>query len=140
PEHVLVLGGAYVGLEFGQMFRRFGSRVTIVQRAQQLLGREDQDVADDVAGIMREDGVEVLLNTEAARVEKGRGGEIHLTVRTPEGERTLTGSHLLAAAGRTPNPATVNLSSARIETDKHGFIQANDRLETSPPGRYAAAD
>ncbi|HKC89621.1 MAG TPA: mercuric reductase [Blastocatellia bacterium] len=140
PGRLLVLGGGYVGLEFGQMFRRFGSRVTIVQRAPQLLGREDQDVADEVAGIMREDGVEVLLNSEAARVEKGRGGEIHLTVRTPEGERTLTGSHLLAAAGRTPNTETLNLSSAGIETDKHGFIKANDRLETNAPGVYALGD
>src|SRR5262249_16200503 len=140
PEHLLVLGGGYVGLEFGQMFRRFGSRVTIVQRSPQLLGREDQDVADEVAGIMREDGVEVLLNAEAARVEKGRGGEIHLTVRTPKSERTRQGSHLLAAAGRTPNTETLNLSSAGIETDKRGFIKANDRLETNAPGVYALGD
>ena len=140
PEHLLVLGGGYVGLEFGQMFRRFGSRVTIVQRASQLLGREDQDVADEVAKILREDGVEVLLNTEATRVEKGGGGEIRLTVHTPEGARTLTGSHLLAAAGRVPNIETLNLSSAGIETDKNGFIKANDRLETSAPGVYALGD
>ncbi|HKQ75598.1 MAG TPA: mercuric reductase [Blastocatellia bacterium] len=140
PEHLLVLGGGYVGLEFGQMFRRFGSRVTIVQRAPQLLGREDQDVADEVAKIMREDGVEVLLNAEAARVEKSGGGEIHLTVRTPEGERTLTGSHLLAAAGRTPNTETLKLSSAGIETDRNGFIKVNERLETGAPGVYALGD
>jgi len=140
PEHLLVLGGGYVGLEFGQMFRRFGSRVTIVQRASQLLGREDQDVADEVAKILREDGVEVLLNTEAMRVEKSGGGEIRLTVRTPEGARTLTGSHLLAAAGRVPNIETLNLSSAGIETDKKGFIKANDRLETTAPGNYALGD
>ena len=140
PEHLLVLGGGYVGLEFGQMFRRFGSRVTVVQRGSQLLGREDQDVADGVAEIMREDGVEVLLNTEASRVERGGGGEIHLTVRSPEGERTLKGSHLLAAAGRTPNTETLSLSSAGIETDRNGFIKANDRLETSAPGVYALGD
>jgi pyruvate/2-oxoglutarate dehydrogenase complex dihydrolipoamide dehydrogenase (E3) component len=140
PEHLLVLGGGYVGLEFGQMFRRFGSRVTIVQRAPQLLGREDPDVADEVATILREDGVEVLLNTEAARVEKSGDGEIRLTARTPEGERTLSGSHLLAAAGRVPNTETLNLSSAGIETDKNGFINANDRLETGAPGVYAIGD
>src|SRR5215475_8787066 len=140
PEHLLVLGGGYVGLEFGQMFRRFGSRVTIVQRAPQLLGREDQDVADDVAKILREDGVEVLLNTEATRVENGGGGEIRLTVRTPEGERSLAGSHLLAAAGRVPNTEALDLSSAGIEVDRNGFIKANERLETTAPGVYALGD
>jgi pyruvate/2-oxoglutarate dehydrogenase complex dihydrolipoamide dehydrogenase (E3) component len=140
PEHLLVLGGGYVGLEFGQMFRRFGSRVTIVQRASQLLGREDQDVANEVARILREDGVEVLLNAEATRVEKGEGNEIRMTTRTPEGERTLAGSHLLAAAGRVPNTETLNLSSAGIETDSNGFIKVNDRLETTTPGVYALGD
>jgi pyruvate/2-oxoglutarate dehydrogenase complex dihydrolipoamide dehydrogenase (E3) component len=140
PERLLVLGGGYVGLEFGQMFRRFGSRVTIIQRARQLLGREDQDVADEVAKILREDGVEIMLGAEATRVEKGGSGEIRLTIRTPEGERTLAGSHLLAAAGRTPNIETLNLSSAGIEVDKNGFIKANERLETSAPGVYAIGD
>lgn len=140
PEHLLVLGGGYVGLEFGQMFRRFGSRVTIVQRASQLLGREDQDVADEVAQILREDGVEVLLNTAAARVEKGAGGEIRLTVQTSEGERRLTGSHLLVATGRVPNTETLGLSSAGIETDNNGFIKTNERLETIAPGVYALGD
>ncbi|HZF40200.1 MAG TPA: mercuric reductase [Blastocatellia bacterium] len=140
PEGLLVLGGGYVGLEFGQMFRRFGSRVTIVQRARQLLGREDQDVADEVAKILREDGVEVLLNAEATRVEKGVGGEIRLTAQTPEGVRTLAGSHLLAAAGRTSNSETLNLPSAGIEADKNGFIKVNERLETTAPGVYALGD
>ncbi len=140
PGRLLILGGGYVGLEFGQMFRRFGSQVTIVQRGSQLLGREDQDVADEVAKIMREDGVDVLLNSEAARVENGENGEVRLTVRTPEGERTLTGSHLLAAAGRVPNTETLNLSSAGIEIDNNGFIKVNDRLETTAPGIYALGD
>ena len=140
PEHLLVLGGGYVGLEFGQMFRRFGSRVTIVQRAAQLLGHEDQDVADKVAEILREDDIDVLLSAEAIRVEMGSGGEIHLTVRTTDGDRTLNGSHLLAAAGRVPNTEALNLLSAGIETDRNGFIKANDRLETSVPGVYALGD
>jgi pyruvate/2-oxoglutarate dehydrogenase complex dihydrolipoamide dehydrogenase (E3) component len=139
PEHLLVLGGGYVGLEFGQMFRRFGSRVTIVQRASQLLGREDQDVADEVAKILREDGVEVLLNAEATRVENG-GGEIRLTVQTTEGERKLAGSRLLAAVGRVPNTETLNLPSAGVETERNGFIKVNERLETSAPGVYALGD
>jgi len=140
PEHLLVLGGGYIGLEFGQMFRRFGSRVTIVQRASQLLGREDQDVADEVAKIVREDGVEVLLDTEAARVEKGASGEIRLTAQTPEGERTLTGSHLLVAAGRIPNTGALKLPAAGIETDKNGFIKVDERLETNVAGVYALGD
>src|SRR5207247_6180854 len=100
PEHLLVIGGGYVGLEFGQMFRRFGSQVTIVQRGKYLLNREDPDVAGEVAKIMREDGIEVLLETTPVRVEQGANGAIQLKVRTPAGERTLNGSHLLLAAGR----------------------------------------
>ncbi len=140
PEHLLVLGGGYIGLEFGQMFRRFGSRVTIVQRGNQLLGREDQDVADEVAKILREDGLEVLLNTAAVRVDRGNDGQILLTVKTADGERTLTGSHLLAAAGRMPNSDSLNLSAAGIETDKQGFIKTNDRLETNVAGVYVLGD
>lgn len=140
PEHLIVLGGGYIGLEFGQMFRRFGSRVTIVQRAAQLLGREDQDVADEVAKLLREDGVEVLLNASATKVERDDKGQIHLTVKTAEGERTIIGSHLLAAAGRMPNSDALNLAAAGIETDKAGFIKTNDRLETNVAGIYAIGD
>lgn len=139
PEHLLVLGGGYIGLEFGQMFRRFGSRVTIVQRGSQLLNREDPDVAEEVAKLLEEDGVEVLLNTEARSAEQ-TGGGIKLTVRTPDGEQTLEGSHVLAAAGRKPNTDKLNLAAAGIETDEHGFIKVNDRLETSAPGVYALGD
>ncbi|MFL5803039.1 MAG: FAD-dependent oxidoreductase, partial [Roseiflexaceae bacterium] len=118
PEHLLVLGGGYIGLEFGQMFRRFGSQVTVVQRGERLLGREDADVADAVADILREDGVEVLLKTDAQRVAPGAGGAIELTVRSPSGERTLSGSHLLVAVGRTPNADRLNLAVAGVETDR----------------------
>ncbi|MGE0882860.1 MAG: mercuric reductase [Blastocatellales bacterium] len=140
PEHLLVLGGGYIGLEFGQMFRRFGSRVTIVQRAAQLLGREDQDVADEVAKILSEDGVEILLNTSATKVDRDDKGRIHLTVKTPEGERTIIGTHLLAAAGRTPNTEALNVAAAGIETDKSGFIKTNSKLETNVAGVYALGD
>jgi pyruvate/2-oxoglutarate dehydrogenase complex dihydrolipoamide dehydrogenase (E3) component len=140
PEHLLVLGGGYVGLEFGQMFRRFNSRVTIVQRGSQLLEREDQDVADEVAQILRDDGIEVLLKTEAVSVEKVEGGRVRLIVRGPEGERVLDGSHLLAAAGRAPNTEELGLAAAGVEVDRHGFIKVNERLETNVPGIYALGD
>jgi pyruvate/2-oxoglutarate dehydrogenase complex dihydrolipoamide dehydrogenase (E3) component len=140
PEHLLVLGGSYVGLEFAQMFRRFGSEVTVVQRSGQLMGREDADIAEAVAEILREDGIEVLLGTQTRRAEQHGAGKIVLTVSTSGGERTISGSHLLVAAGRPPNTETLNLDAAGIETDKRGFIEANERLETSAPGVYALGD
>ncbi|MBO0777716.1 MAG: mercuric reductase [Ktedonobacteraceae bacterium] len=140
PEHLLVLGGGYVGLEFGQMFRRFGSQVTIVQRGEQLLAREDADVAQEVAKILREDGIEVLLQTSAQRVAPTGDGRVQLTVRTPQGERVLVGSHLLAAAGRVPNTDRLNLSATGAQTNQHGYIRVNERLETNVPGIYALGD
>src|SRR5437588_44695 len=140
PEHLLVLGGGYVGLEFGQMFRRFGSQVTIIQRGSHLLAREDNDVADAVADILREDGISLLLETTPVRASQDTDGAIRLTVRTPEGERALTGSHLLVAAGRTPNSDWLNLAAAGVQTDKGGFIHVNERLETNVPGIYALGD
>ena len=139
PEHLLVLGGGYIGLEFSQMFRRFGSRVTLVQRSSQLLGREDRDVAEAVTGILREDGVVVLLDTLALRVRRNRQ-EVELDVKTGEGEWTLRGTHLLVATGRTPNVERLVLESAGVEVDKRGFIKVNERLETNVPGVYALGE
>jgi len=139
PEHLIVLGGGYVGLEFGQMFRRFGSRVTVVQRGSQLLPLEDEDVAAAVLEILREDGIEVLLDTRAVRATSDGAG-VRLTVRTPDGERDLDGSHLLRAAGRVPNTDRLNLPAAGIATDGKGFITVNDQLETGAPGVYALGD
>ena len=140
PEHLLVLGGGYVGLEFGQMFRRFGSSVTVVQRGKQLLGQEDADVAEEVANILREDGIEVLLETAAIRAEQPTKGIIRLTVRTPQGERTLSGSHLLVASGRVPNTEQLHLDKAGVATDERGYIKTNDLLETNVHGIYALGD
>jgi pyruvate/2-oxoglutarate dehydrogenase complex dihydrolipoamide dehydrogenase (E3) component len=140
PEHLLVLGGGYVGLEFAQMFGRFGSEVTVVQRGKQLLTREDADVAEAVAEILRQDGVEVLLEAEAQRVEQTGDGRIRLTIQTPEGESTLSGSHLLVAAGRPPNTDLLNLEAAGVETDRRGLIKVNERLETNVPGIWALGD
>jgi len=139
PEHLLVLGGGYIGLEFGQMFRRFGSRVTIIQRVGQLLGREDEDVAGAVLKIMEEDGIRVLLDTEAVGVKKV-GEHCELTVRHRAGEETLSGTHLLVAVGRKPNTEDLNLVSAGIETDEQGNVKVNSKLETNVPGVYALGD
>jgi pyruvate/2-oxoglutarate dehydrogenase complex dihydrolipoamide dehydrogenase (E3) component len=139
PGHLLVLGGGYIGLEFAQMFRRFGSRVTIIQRGRQLLPLEDEDVAAAVLDILREDGVDVLLEAEASRAE-GDAGEVRLTVRTPMGERVLTGTHVLRAAGRVPNTDRLDLPAAGIAADSKGYIRVNPRLETSVPGVYALGD
>ena len=138
PEHLMVLGGGYVGLEFGQMFRRFGSRVTIVQSGGQLLWGEDADVAGGVAAILKQDGVEVLLSTKAIGVVK-EGAKIRVTVRMEMDDETrvLDGSHLLVATGRVPNTDTLNVSAAGVAVDKRGFIQVNSKLETNVAGIYA---
>jgi pyruvate/2-oxoglutarate dehydrogenase complex dihydrolipoamide dehydrogenase (E3) component len=138
PQHLLVLGGGYIGLEFGQMFRRFGSQVTIVQRVGQLLGREDPDVAEAVLKIMEEDGIKVMLDTEAVRLKVG--AEISLTVRGSAKEQTLTGSHVLVATGRKPNTEDLNLEAAEIDTDRQGNVVVNNKLETNVPGIYALGD
>ena len=140
PEHLLIVGGSYIALEFGQMFRRFGSKVTIIQRSAHLLSREDTDVADEVANILREDGIEILLETRTLHVTQNSNGGIELTVRTPGGERTLTGSHFLVATGRVPNTDWLNLEAAGVQTDKRGYIQVNERLETNVAGIYGLGD
>ena len=139
PEHLLVLGGGYVGLEFGQMFRRFGSAVTVVQQGKQLLGREDPDVAAEVCKLLQMDGIEILLETEAAGVHASTSG-VGLKLRGPAGERTVTGSHLLIATGRVPNSEQLNLAAAGVGVDARGFIPVDDRLQTNVPGVYALGD
>jgi pyruvate/2-oxoglutarate dehydrogenase complex dihydrolipoamide dehydrogenase (E3) component len=139
PDHLIVLGGGYIGLEFGQMFRRFGSRVTIVQRGGHLLSREDDDIANEVANVLRDDEIELLLNTTARRVSI-HADHIALTVETGGKERAVTGSHLLAAIGRTPNTDDLDLAAAGIQTDDRGFIPVNERLETNVPGVYALGE
>jgi pyruvate/2-oxoglutarate dehydrogenase complex dihydrolipoamide dehydrogenase (E3) component len=140
PEHLLVVGGSYVGLEFAQMFGRFGSGVTVIQRGKQLMSREDADVAEAVAEIMRQDGIEVLLETQTRRVDQTEDRKIRLMVGGPDGESTLEGTHLLVAAGRPPNTEKLNLEAAGVETDKRGQIKVNDRLETNVKGVWALGD
>jgi pyruvate/2-oxoglutarate dehydrogenase complex dihydrolipoamide dehydrogenase (E3) component len=140
PEHLLVLGGGYVGLEFGQMFRRLGSRVSIVHRGDRLLRDEDSDVADEIAALLRQDGIDIFLNTTAESVARA-GSQILLTARDETGKiRELQGSHLLVATGRVPNVEALHLNAAGIATSDHGFIKVNSNLETSTPGVYALGD
>ena len=139
PDHLLILGGGYIGLEFGQLFRRLGSRVTIVQSARQLLTGEDPDIAEEVAHILQQDGVDVMLNSKATHVEQS-GTNIRLQVLSEHASTTLDGSHLLVATGRAPNSDTLNLAAAGVQTSDRGFIQVNDRLETTAEGVYALGD
>ncbi len=143
PEHLLIIGGGYIGLEFGQLFRRFGSRVTIVQKAAQLLRGEDADIAAEVLKIMQEDGIEVLLSTNVQRIAKD-GPQIKLAVASggevASESRTLAGSHLLVATGRIPNSDALNITAAGIAADKDGFIQVNAKLETNVAGIFALGD
>lgn len=139
PEHLIVLGGGYIGVEFGQAFRRFGAHVSIVQRGEQLLGREDADLAAEFADILRGEGINVVLNASAKRTWQ-QDGEIYLEVESECASMTLHGSHLLVAAGRLPNTDTLNLAAAGIQTDSRGFIKVNERLETNVAGIYALGD
>jgi probable pyridine nucleotide-disulfide oxidoreductase len=139
PEHLVVLGGSYVGLEFAQMFRYFGSKVTVLERAPQLLKKEDADVVEALGGVLREEGIEIQLNCSVERVEKE--GEGIAVVLTKNGKPTrVSGSRLLVALGRTPNTEELNLAAAGVETDKRGFIKVNERLETTASDIWALGD
>lgn len=139
PQHLLVVGGGYIGLEFAQLFRRLGSAVTVIQSGPQLLLLEDEDVAAEVRKILEQDGIEILLSSHAQSV--GRDGDnVALKVVTEGRERTIAGSHLLLAVGRTPNTDRLNLNTAGIDVDDRGYIRVDDYLETNVPGVYAIGD
>jgi len=140
PEHLLIMGGGYIAIEFGQMFRRYGSQVTIIERGEHLLAREDSDVSEEVRQILQEDGIAVRLKAKASRVETNEQEEIRLTVSDDGGEAAVTGSHLLIATGRQPNVDHLNLAAAGVEMDRNGYVKVNDRLETNVPGIYAIGD
>jgi len=140
PEHLIVLGGGFIGLEFAQMFRRFGAEVTIVERADRIAGPEDDDVAEAITRILREDGITVHAGMEVGRVDEQDGGGITVHARLEDREHVLRGSHLLVAAGRSPNTDLLDLDAAGVETDERGYIRVNERLETGVPGVYALGD
>ena len=139
PEHLIVLGGGYIGLEFGQMFRRFGSRVTVVHQGPQIVPREDPEIASELQKALEAEGVEFVLNahTEAVRTSNGI---VTLSARLAESTREVSGSHLLVATGRIPNTDDMGLDKAGVATNKDGSISVNARLETSVPGIWALGD
>lgn len=139
PEHLLVLGGGYIGLEFGQMFRRFGSQVTVVHKDDQILNREDADVAGELQKALEAEGVRFVLKARTTGAAK-KNGQILLSLNTPTGPETLAGTHLLLATGRRPNTDDLNLDKAGVETDPQGYIKVNGRLETNVPGIWALGD
>jgi pyruvate/2-oxoglutarate dehydrogenase complex dihydrolipoamide dehydrogenase (E3) component len=139
PPHLLVVGGGYVGLEFAQLFRRLGSKVTILQSAAQLLGREDQDVAEAVAAILQQDGIQVHLNSNVEIVSRSRN-RITVKFRAAGKSRRVECTHLLVATGRVPNSDTLNLPAAAIAADANGYIRVNEKLETSAKDIYALGD
>jgi pyruvate/2-oxoglutarate dehydrogenase complex dihydrolipoamide dehydrogenase (E3) component len=139
PEHLIVLGSGYIGLEFAQMFRRFGCRVTVIGQSEQILSQQDPDIAIAVQTLLERDGIEFLLKAKVLRVERS-GNATKLQLQVADREMELQGSHLLVAVGRTPNSDTLNLAAAGVATDARGFIRVNERLETNVPNIWALGD
>jgi pyruvate/2-oxoglutarate dehydrogenase complex dihydrolipoamide dehydrogenase (E3) component len=140
PKHLIVLGGGYVGLEMAQAYRRFGSRVTIIEYGARIMSREDVDVAEEMHRILREEDIQVLTSATVTAVQGRSGVNVSMTVRTAAGEQTIEGSDILVAAGRTPNTAGIGLEDAGIELDERGYIRVNDRLQASRPGVWAIGE
>ncbi|MQA90419.1 MAG: FAD-containing oxidoreductase [Gemmatimonas sp.] len=140
PDHLVVLGGGFVGLEFAQMFRRFGAQVTVLEAKAHLVDREDEDIAEAVEEIFREDGIDVRTSTEVIGVDRGHNGGVIIRVRASDGDDAIHGSHLLVAVGRVPNTDTLDVSRAGLETDRKGYIRVDERLQTNVPGIYALGD
>ncbi|WP_027578562.1 mercuric reductase [Bradyrhizobium sp. Ai1a-2] len=140
PSHLIVLGGGYVGVEMAQGFRRFGSRVTIIEPGRQLMGREDADAAEEIQRILSGEGIEILLNAQPVSVHGLSGDTVSVSVRTPKGEETVEGSDLLVAVGRVANTDGIGLDEAGIELDARGFIRVNERLQATAPGVWAIGE
>src|SRR5262249_1883144 len=139
PRHLLVLGGSYIGLEFGQMYRRFGSEVTIVEMAPRLIPREDEEVSQTVAAFLAREGIDVRTNAKCLTLAKG-DGEVVMGRGCEQGPPEARGSHLLVAAGRRPNTDDLGLERAGVKQDDRGYIEVDDELRTSVPGVWALGD
>lgn len=142
PAHLVILGGGYIGLEMGQIFRRFGSEVTIIETAPHVANREDEDVKEEIERILTSEGVTLETGFRAQKVEQAADGTITVTLNASEGSetKTVSGSHLLVATGRKPNTDTLNLDRVGVETDERGYIPTNGKLETNVPGIWALGD
>jgi pyruvate/2-oxoglutarate dehydrogenase complex dihydrolipoamide dehydrogenase (E3) component len=139
PEHLIIIGGSYIGLEFGQMYRRFGSQVTIVEKGPRLIARDDEDVSETVKEILENEGINIRLNAECMAAEKD-GEQVRIQLDCDKGDTDVTGSHLLLAVGRMPNTADLGLDKAGVDTDERGYIRVDDQLRTNVPGIWALGD
>jgi pyruvate/2-oxoglutarate dehydrogenase complex dihydrolipoamide dehydrogenase (E3) component len=139
PEHLIVVGGSYIGLEFGQMYRRFGSKVTIVEKAPRLISREDEDISNSIREILEKEGIQIRLNAECITARK-EGQQIVVGLDCADASREVPGSHLLLAVGRVPNTGDLGLDKAGVETDKSGYIKVDDQLRTNVSGIWALGD
>jgi len=140
PSHLIVLGGGYVGLELAQAYRRFGSRVTVIEHGPQIMSREDPDVSEALHRILTDEGIQFLVGAEILRVQGRSGNEVALVARAVSGEQTIEGSDILVAVGRIPNTADIGLDKAGVELAAHGFVRVNERLETSAPDVWAIGE
>ena len=140
PDQLIVIGGGYVGLELSQAMRRFGSKVTVIDRNDRLLHKEDEDVTEALAGLFRDEGIDTVLNARIRRVSGRSGDSVTVVVEQGGRESTLTGTHLLVAAGRRPNTENLGLELAGIELNDHGYLKVNERLETTAPGVWAIGE
>lgn len=140
PEHLIIVGGSYIGLEFGQMFRRFGSRVTIVEKASSIIGREDKEISERILDILQQEDIDFRLNTACIEGIQNNENSVTLKLDCQEGNQEVTGSHVLIGVGRKPNTASLKLEAGGIKTDERGYIVVNEFLETNVKGVFALGD
>jgi pyruvate/2-oxoglutarate dehydrogenase complex dihydrolipoamide dehydrogenase (E3) component len=140
PEHLIVLGGGYVGLEFAQAMRRFGSRVTVIDRNRRIIHREDDDITEGMENLLDDEGVKLVLNAKVKSVSGISGQSVRVTLEQNEGDLSFEGTHLLVAAGRTPNTKGIGLDLIGVELTDRGYIKVNERLETTAPGVWAIGE